>query len=106
MFRTLAACFATATVTVAVTSSLGFASPSNSASPLVKRIGVGETAIFARNDLICVNEPAGGAPRFKQSGVACSSYARPYLGIGMWLTRTRVVVTRPPNGKGITTYHR
>jgi hypothetical protein len=104
MFRTLFACVATAAITVAVTSSLGFAS--RSASPLVTTVGVGETAVFARNDLICVNEPSSGAPRFKQSGVACSSYVRPYQGIGVWLTRTRVVVTRPPNGKAITTYHR
>jgi hypothetical protein len=106
MFRTLLACVATAAITVAVTSSLGFASHSNSVSPLVRTIGVGETAIFARNDLICINEPPSGAPRFKQPGVACSSYARPYHGIGVWLTRSRVVVTRPPNGKAFTTYRR
>lgn len=106
MFRTLLACVATAAITVAVTSSLGFASRSNSVSPLVRTIGVGETAIFARADLICVNEPSSGAPRFKHAGVACSSYARPYQGIGVWLTRVRIVVTRPANGKAITTYHR
>jgi hypothetical protein len=103
MFRTLIACVATAALTVAVTSSLGFAARS---SPRVKTVGVGETAIFARNDLICVNEPSSGAPRFKQPGVACSSYARPYQGVGVWLTRTRIVVTRPPNGTAIRTYHR
>ena len=103
MFRTLIACVATAAITVATTSSLGFASRS---SPRVKTLEVGETAIFARNDLICVNEPSSGAPRFKQPGVACSSYARPYQGIGLWLTRTRVVITRPPNGNAIRTYAR
>lgn len=103
MFRTLIACVATGAVTVAATASLGFASRS---SPRVKTIEVGETAIFARNDLICVNEPSSGAPRFKQPGVACSSYARPYQGIGLWLTRTRVVITRPPNGSATRTYVR
>jgi len=103
MFRTLIACVATAAITVATTSSLGFASRS---SPRVKTLEVGETAIFARNDLICVNEPSSGAPRFKQPGVACSSYARSNQGIGLWLTRTKVVITRPPNGNAIRTYAR
>lgn len=103
MFRTFLACIATAAITVTATSSLGFASRS---SPRVKTIEVGEAAIFTRNDLICVNAPSSGAPRFKQSGVACSSYARPYQGIGLWLTRTKVVVTRPPNGKAVTAYPR
>jgi len=103
MFRTLVACVATAAVTVAATSSLGFAARS---SPRVKTVGVGETAIFTGRDLICVNEPSSGAPRFRQAGVACSSNAQPYQGVGLWLTRTRVVVTRPPNGKAVTTYRR
>ena len=103
MLRTLVACAATAAITVAGTSSVGLASRS---TPRVKTVAVGETAVFARNDLICVTEPSSGAPRFDGPGVACSSYARPYQGIGLWLTRTRVVVTRPPNGKAIGTYRR
>ena len=103
MFRTSVACVVTAAITGAATSNLGFASRS---TPRVKTVQVGQTAIFPRNDLICVNEPSSGAPRFKQPGVACSSYARPYQGIGLWLTRTRVVITRPPNGKAVRTYLR
>ena len=73
---------------------------------MVNTIDVGQTAIFRAQDLICVNEPASGAPRFKTSGVACSSYAKPYSGIGVWLTPHRVLVTHPPNMKVVASYQR
>jgi hypothetical protein len=72
----------------------------------VKNIAVGETAIFTGQDLLCVNERASAAPRFKQPGVACSSYASPYQGLGLWLTRTTVKATRPPNGRVTYVMHR
>ncbi|HWT45852.1 MAG TPA: hypothetical protein VN085_07790 [Vicinamibacterales bacterium] len=104
MHRTFFACAVTAAATAAITAGAGSGSaPSN---PMVKTIGVGQTAIFASQDLICVNEPASGAPRFEAPGVACSSYAEPYSGIGTWSTRRRVVVTRPPNVKIVASYRR
>ncbi|MGH3049594.1 MAG: hypothetical protein ACRDLK_05505 [Gaiellaceae bacterium] len=67
----------------------------------------GGTAIFAAQDLVCVNEYAGGAPRYPhQSGVACSSNAQPYRGIGLWLTRTRLTVVRESTGQVVATFHR
>jgi hypothetical protein len=74
-------------------------------SPVVA-IAVRGTAIFRDNDLICLNEPPGGAPRFKTAGVACSSYRQPYKGIGVWITKTSVIITSPPNGRIRAVYHR
>jgi len=104
MLRTFVACAITAAITACLTAGVGLGS--RSATHAVKNIAVGETAIFASQDLLCVNEPASGAPRFKQSGVACSSYASPYHGLGLWLTRTTVKATRPPNGRVIYVLHR
>ena len=104
MFRVLAACAATAVVTAAITTGVGFGSAS--AKPRVLRVAVGDTVVFASQDLICVNEPVSGAPRFKKTGIACSSNADPYRGVGVWLTRAAVVVTRPPNGKVVSTFRR
>jgi hypothetical protein len=103
VLRTFVACAVTAAITAFFTAGvgLGFGSAAR-----VKNIAVGETAIFASHDLLCVNEPASGAPPFKQPGVACSSYARPYNGLGLWLTRTAVTVTRPPNVHVLYVLHR
>lgn len=105
MYRTLVACVVTAAVTAAITTELS--SGSGASSPGVKTIYVGQTAIFAHQDLICVNESSSGAPRrFKTAGAACSSYAKPYTGVGLWLTRGRIVLTRPPNAKIVSSYRR
>lgn len=104
MYRTFLACAATAVATAALTAGISSGSPAS--SPRVKTVAVGDTAIFAGQDLLCVNESADGAPRFKTAGVACSSYAKPYNGVGVWFTTTRAIVTRPPNGKITATYRR
>lgn len=104
MHRTFVACVVTAAATAAVTA--GISSGSGATSSTVKTIEVGQTAIFARNDLICVNEPPGGAPPLDTMGVVCSSYAKPYNGVGVWFTRRRMVVTRPPNVKIVARYRR
>jgi len=103
MLRTVAACAATAAITAGLTAGVGLGSRG---AQHVKTIAVGDTAIFANQDLLCVNEPTNGAPRFKQTGVACSSYASPYHGVGVWLTRTALTITRPPNGHVVSTFHR
>jgi hypothetical protein len=105
MYRTFLACVVTAATTAAITSGISSGS-GRSTSPMVKTIGVGQTAIFTRQDLICLNEPASGAPRFKTAGVACSSYAKPYSGIGAWVTRQRILMTRSPNMKVVASYRR
>ena len=104
MSRTFVACAITAAITACVTAGTGVGS--SSATPKVKTIAVGQTAVFAGQDLLCVNEPASGAPHIKPAGVACSSYASPYQGLGLWLTRTTVKVTRPPNAHVLYTLHR
>jgi hypothetical protein len=104
VYRTVLACVFTAIATAAVTPAIS--SASSASSPSVKVIDVGQTVFFARQDLICVNEPASGAPRFNTAGVACSSYAKPYSGIGVWITGHRMVVTRPPNMKIVASYRR
>lgn len=104
MHRTFFACVVTAATTAVVTA--GASSGFDRSNSLAKTIGVGQTAIFASSDLICVNEPASSAPRFKVAGIACSSYAKPYSGIGIWFTRQRVVVTNPPNAKILANYER
>ncbi len=104
MQRTFLACLATAATTAAITA--GISSGSAASRPMVKTIGVGQTAIFARQDLICVNEPASGAGLSKAAGVTCSSNAKPYNGIGVRVTRHRVVITRPPNKQIAASYRR
>ena len=97
MLRAAAACAITAALTFALTASTGLAGRSTSGAQGVQ-VAVGGTAFFARDDLICVNEPANGAPRFNEPGVACASAAEPYEGLGMWITPTRLIITSPPNG--------
>jgi len=104
MQRTFLASVATAATTAAITA--GISSGSGGSTPMVKTIGVGQTAIFARQDLICVNELASSAGPFKTAGVACSSYAKPYNGLGVWVTRHRLVLTRPPDKKIAASYRR
>jgi hypothetical protein len=104
LLRTVTACAATAAVTAAVMAGVGFGSGADSRA---KTIPVGGTAIFTHQDLICVNSTPGGAPKFPgQTGIACSSYASPYRGIGLWVTRTKVVVTRPPNERIVASFRR
>jgi len=43
--------------------------------------GVGDSAHFDVNDLLCVDEAASGWPRFRTPGVACSSGAPPERGL-------------------------
>jgi len=104
MFRTFAACVATAAVTAAVTTSVGLGS--RSASTPVKTIPAGGAAIFAGRDLICNNESALGSGGRNQPGVGCASYASPYHGVGIWVTRATLAVTRPPNQKVVATFRR
>jgi hypothetical protein len=103
MLRTLAACCATAAATAALTSGVGLGSGS---ATHVKTIAVGETAIFAGQDLLCVNEQVGDSAHSGQAGVACSSSASPYRGVGLWLTRTTLRITRPPNARVLSTLRR
>jgi len=104
MLRTMTACAATAALTAVVTAGISFGSGADSR---VKTIPVGATAIFAHQDLICVNEPPGGASKFPgQTGVGCSSYASPYLGIGLWVTRAKLVVTRAPDERVVASFRR
>jgi len=104
MFRTLAACAATAAVTAAVTTGVGLGS--RSASNPVKAIPTGGAAIFVGRDLLCNNESAFGSGGRGHAGVSCSSYANPYHGVGLWVTRASVLVTRPPNQKVVATFRR
>lgn len=94
MLRTLAACIASAVFGAAITANVGLGA--HSGKPQVKTIGPYDTAIFTGEDLICVNG----------SAVACSSYASPYHGIGMFITRRTIKVTRPPTVKVIATFTR
>jgi hypothetical protein len=99
MLRTFAACVATATLTAAITTGVGVSAHSSKPPPAakyVKTLALGDTAIFAGQDLICVN----GA------NLACSSYASPYHGIGVWFTRRTVTITRPPNVRMIASFVR
>lgn len=104
MLRTLAACVVSAVVGAALAAGAGLGA--RSAKPRVITVPVGGTAVFAGRNLLCVNEPASGAPRFHHAGVACSSHAQPYGGLGIWLTRTELKLTRPPNGKLVATLAR
>lgn len=94
MPRTLTACIASAAVGAAITAGVGLGA--HAGNTQVKTIGPRDTAIFTGYDLICVNG----------SAVACSSHASPYHGIGMWITRKTVEVTRPPTVKVIATFAR
>ena len=102
MFRTVAACVLTSAATFLLISTTGLAgttAPSQSV-----QAPVGESVHFAVNDLLCVNERAGGGGRFKTTGVACSSDAQPYKEPGVWFTRTRVVITAPALSGGRILY--
>jgi hypothetical protein len=101
--RTVAACVVTSAVTVfAVASATGLAG--RVALTRSVHVGVGDSAHFAVNDLLCVNAPASGSPRFKTTGVACSSDAQPYRGLDFWFTRTRVVITASATTGGRVLY--
>jgi hypothetical protein len=52
-----------------------------------------------------VNEPASGSPRFKTTGVACSSDAQPYRSLDFSFTRTRVIITAPATTGGRVLYN-
>lgn len=94
MLRILTACIASAVLGAAITASVGLGAPAG--KPQVKTIGPYDTAVFTGEDLICVNG----------SAVACSSYASPYHGIGMFITRKTIEVTRPPTVRIIATFAR
>ncbi len=96
MKRVIPACVLTAAACFTITAETGFASGGTH----VIRAGTGG-ARFPVADVFCVAELASGAPRFKQPGVACSSYRQPYKGVGVWFSAHRVVVTTPPNGRAI-----
>jgi hypothetical protein len=49
---------------------------------------------------------ASGAPRFREPGAACSSYAQPYKGVGVWFAAHKIVVTSPPNDRALYTLRR
>ena len=104
MFRTFTASVATAAVTAAVTTSVGLGSRSTSTP--VKTIPTGGAAIFVGRDLICNNESPLGSGGSHQPGVACASYASPYHGVGIWVTRATLAVTRPPSGKVVASLRR
>jgi hypothetical protein len=103
MLRTAVACAITAAITAFLTAGVGFGSTS-ATHAYVKNIAVGETAIFASQDLLCVNEPAAGYPPH-QAGVTCSSHAQPYRGLGVWITKTALQITSPPS-KAVVFAHR
>ena len=83
------ACAITALITFAIAAGSGLGE--HTAARGYVWIGVGDTAHFAADDLLCVNEPASGARRFGTAGVACSSDAQPYRGYGFWFTRAAAV---------------
>ncbi len=94
MLRTLTACIASAVLGAGIAAGAGLGAHAGKSQ--VKTIGPRDTAIFTGEDLICVNG----------SAVACSSYASPYHGIGMFITRKTIQVTRPPTVKVIATFSR
>jgi hypothetical protein len=94
MVRTLAACVVSAGIGAALTGGVGLSA--SSAKPQVKTISPRDTAIFTGQDLICVND----------AEVACSSYASPYRGIGISISRTTLRITHPPTVKVVATYRR
>jgi len=104
MLRTVAVSGVTAIVTAAITATSGFAGH-NVIRVQSVQITVGDSAHFAVSDLLCVNESASGSPRFKTTGVACSSDAQPYRGLDFWFTRTRVIITGPAVSGGQVLYN-
>ena len=94
MLRTLTACIASAVLGAGIAAGVGLGAHAGKSQ--VKTIGPRDTAIFTGEDLICVNG----------SAVACSSYASPYHGIGMFITRKTIRVTRPPTVNVIATFTR
>ncbi|HVC88915.1 MAG TPA: hypothetical protein VNC40_16030 [Gaiellaceae bacterium] len=103
MFRIAVACVLTSTATFLVISATGPALTTGASQSI--QAPVGESVHFAVNDLLCVNEPAGGGGRFKTTGVACSSDAQPYRELGFWFTRTRVIITAPATKGGRILYN-
>jgi hypothetical protein len=57
MYRTIAACAITSAVTFAVAATTGLAGGAVAFQSV--RLAVGESAHFAANNLLCVNEPVG-----------------------------------------------
>ncbi len=102
MLRMICACAATAAACFGVSATTGFASHADT----VKVIRVGGAAYFPIADVYCIPERPSGAPRFRETGVACSSARHEYQGLGVWFSPRRVVVTHPPNGKAIFTARR
>jgi hypothetical protein len=100
MARTVLACVVTAGFCFAVTATTGFASRGGTI------IRAGNAAWFPVSDVWCVAELASGAPRFKEPGVACSSYRQPYKGHGVWIGSHRIVITSPPSGRAIYSVRR
>jgi hypothetical protein len=96
MLKTVLACASTAAICFTITSQGGLGSDGS----VIVREGSGG-ARFPAADVFCVAEAAAGAPRFREPGVACSSYRQPYKGVGVWLGTDRVVITSPPNGRVI-----
>ncbi len=101
MFKTALACLATAAICFTVTATTGFGSDGT----VTVRAGSGG-ARFPVTDVLCVAETASGASRFREPGVACSSYRQPYKGVGVWFAAHRVVITSPPNGRAIYSVRR
>jgi hypothetical protein len=101
MFKTALACLATAAICLTVTATTGFGSD----GIITVRAGSGG-ARFPVTDVFCVAEAASGTPRFREPGVACSSYKQPYKGVGVWFAAHRVVITSPPNGRAIYSVRR
>ena len=102
MLRTTTACAATALISFLVAATTGLA---RSMDPRSTQVNVDVSAHFAANDLLCVNEPASGAGRFKTPGIACSSDAEPYRELAFWVTPTRLVITAPATAGGRILYN-
>lgn len=101
MLKTALACLATAAVGFTIAAETGLGSDGT----VIVRAGSGG-ARFPVADVFCVAELASGAPRFREPGVACSSYKQPYKGVGVWFGAHRIVITSPPNGRAIYTVRR
>lgn len=99
MRRTLLACIATAVLTALLTSTAGFATASRDRGTSAHQVWAPpQTTIHFTGgvDLLCVNELASGAPQhLNERGVACTSDASPYLHVALWITRSRISLTKP-----------
>lgn len=100
MRRTWFACCITALLTAGLTSPAVFGSTIKrlvSTNDQLVTAPAGTTVRFTGGvDLLCVSELPSGAPQhLNQRGVACTSDASPYLHVALWITRTRVTLTRP-----------